>query len=408
MITVRPRAGGHRRAPLALAAVAVLAGGVLALPGTALAAGASAGAAPAGVSAAYGAPSPVDGTVAACDRPAARPGSGPSGSAGRSVSCFARWKAATPLTAARRAAAARAALASASRAGGTGAAVGPQASPSPSPGPSPTPEPIPLPTKGLRPADIAAIYALDPAKGAGATLAIVDAYDNPNVESDLAVYRAALGLAPCTSATKCFRKVNQRGGAQAPEADPGWGVEIALDVQAVSAACPACKILLVEADDPQLENMGAAAKRAATLGATVISHSYGIDEFTGADKLGAAFYGRKGVPDVASSGDYGFTAASFPAVLPSSIAVGGTRVTKRADGTWAHVAWAGAGSGCSAWFAKPAWQKDTHCSMRTTSDVSAVADPRSGLAVYDTFGLGAANGWIVVGAPACRRRWSRA
>ena len=113
------------------------------------------------------------------------------------------------------------------------------------------------PTDGYGPADIASAYQLDPSRGAGQTIAIVDAYDNPHVEADLAVYRAAWGLPACTTANGCFRKVNQRGGAKPPpHGDAGWGVEIALDVQAVSASCPHCHILLVEADSANFDDMG--------------------------------------------------------------------------------------------------------------------------------------------------------
>jgi len=255
------------------------------------------------------------------------------------------------------------------------------------------------PTSGYGPAEIKSIYSLDVSKGRGQTVAIVDAYDNPNAEKDLAVFRSVYNLPACTSANGCFRKVNQRGGITPPAGDPGWGLEIALDLQAVSAACPNCKLLLVEADSAEFDDIGAAVNRAVALGAKIVSNSYGADEFNGVIALGKRFYSHPGVAMVASSGDSGFTAASFPAAWRSAIAVGGTSVAKTATG-WKHTAWGGAGSGCSAWIAKPSWQKDRHCLMRTTSDISALADPDTGLAVYDTYGLeelGLAPGWIVVG-----------
>ena len=252
------------------------------------------------------------------------------------------------------------------------------------------------PVDGYGPADIGAAYHLDQTRGAGQTVAIVDAYDNPKVAADLAAYRKAWGLPPCTAATGCFRKVNQRGGTTAPEADPEWGLEIALDVQAVSAACPRCRILLVEADSPDLDDIGAAENRAVAMGAKVVSNSYRAGEFGAMAAIGRKYYTHPGVSVVASSGDEGFTAASFPAVWGNVIAVGGTTLTQRGT-SWSEKAWAGAGSGCSAYVAKPVWQVDTHCRMRTTADVSAVADPNTGLAVYDTYGLGPYNGWVVVG-----------
>jgi subtilase family serine protease len=254
-----------------------------------------------------------------------------------------------------------------------------------------------LPTSGYGPPDIASAYQLDQTAGAGQTVAIVDAFDNPRVETNLAAYRAAWGLPPCRSANGCFRKVNQRGGTKPPQPDPGWGVEIALDVEAVSASCPLCKILLVESNSNSLVSLGKAVNTAASLGANVISNSYGTDEYGGILSLGALYYTHPGVAQVASSGDFGFGPAQFPAVFGRVIGVGGTSLTKSTTGDWSEQAWGGAGSGCSAWIDKPTWQHDPHCLMRTVADVSAVADPDTGFAVYDTFGLGPDNGWIVVG-----------
>jgi subtilase family serine protease len=251
---------------------------------------------------------------------------------------------------------------------------------------------------GYGPADLVSAYGLGAVRGngAGRTIAIVDAYDNPNAEADLAVYRRTYGLPACTSGNGCFRKVNQQGAASPlPPGDPGWGVEINLDLQAASAACPRCSLLLVEGDSSLVSDLAAAVDTAVRLGATVVSNSYGTDEFGSMTDFQAS-YNHPGVPLTVASGDFGFGPAQFPAVFRSVIAVGGTTLTKTATG-WKHSAWAGAGSGCSAWIAKPGWQKDSNCQMRTTADVSAVADPATGLAVYDTYGLGADNGWIVVG-----------
>ena len=252
------------------------------------------------------------------------------------------------------------------------------------------------PASGLRPADIRTAYAL-PASGARTTVAIVDAYDNPRVEQDLAVYRAAFGLPACTTANGCFRKVDQRGGKAYPEGDPDWGVEIALDVQAVSASCPTCRILLVEGDSPDLDSLGAAVNTAVRLGAQVVSNSYGADEFGGMTTYAKKYYTHAGVPQLVSSGDFGFGPASFPAVLNNVWAVGGTTLSGSRSAGFTERAWEGAGSACSAYVFKPSRQKDTHCAMRTVADVSAVADAEDGFAVYDTYGLGPDNGWIGVG-----------
>jgi subtilase family serine protease len=252
------------------------------------------------------------------------------------------------------------------------------------------------PKRAYTPADIVDAYELDTSLGSGQTIAIVDAYDNPHVESDLATYRSTWGLPPCTTANGCFRKVNQRGGTNPPRGNGGWGVEIALDVQAVSAACPNCKILLVEADTDFFGDMGQAVNTAVRLGADVVSNSYGGDEYGGSVTLGAKYYTHPGVAQVVSSGDFGFGPAEFPASWGSTIAVGGTSLSKTTTG-WDENAWWGSGSGCSAWFDKPAWQHDAHCPMRTVADLSAVADPDPGFAVYDTFGIGSHAGWIRVG-----------
>lgn len=260
---------------------------------------------------------------------------------------------------------------------------------------------VATPKHGLTPKDIRAAYHLPASKKKDKkqTIAIVDAYDNARVEQDLATYRKVFHLPKCTTANHCFRKVDQRGGKRYPEGDPfGWAVEIALDVEAVSAACPRCRILLVEADEPSIESIGAAVNTAVRLGATVVSNSYGGDEFAGMTAVGRRYYTHPKVAIVASSGDYGFTAASFPAVLKTTWAVGGTLLRKTKKHHWTEDAWNGSGSGCSAYIAKPSVQKDKHCSMRTVADVSAAAYSRDGgLAIYDTYGLGPDNGWLVVG-----------
>ena len=258
------------------------------------------------------------------------------------------------------------------------------------------PSAVTLPKRGYGPDDIVSAYELDTSTGAGQKIAIVDAFDNPHAEADLAYYRKAWGLPPCTTANGCFRKVNQRGGTTPPRGDPGWGVEIALDIQAVSATCPRCHILLVEADNNSFKAIGKSVNTAVRLGADVVSNSYGGGEFNGVLDLAATYYTHPGVAQVASSGDFGFGPANFPASWTSMIAVGGTTL-KQTDTGWTERAWNGSGSGCSAWVDKPAWQTDPNCPMRTVADVSAVGDPDTGFAVYDTYGLGRYNGWIEVG-----------
>ena len=150
----------------------------------------------------------------------------------------------------------------------------------------------------------------------GQTVAIVDAYDNPNAASDLSAYRSQFGLSPCTTSNGCFRKVNQRGGTAPPAGDTGWGQEIDLDLDMVSAVCPNCKILLVESDSNSFTDLGAAANQAYTLGADAISNSYGGNEFSGESTYGSA-YNHPGVAVTASSGDYGY-GVQVPAAWSSS------------------------------------------------------------------------------------------
>ena len=247
---------------------------------------------------------------------------------------------------------------------------------------------------GFGPVQLRSAYELPASGGADQVVAIVDAYSNPNAEADLATYRSQYGLPACQSATGCLRIVNQRGEAgPLPVADIGWGLEISLDLDMVSAACPDCRILLVEADSSGLDDMGAAVETAVRLGAHAISNSYGTSvEFAG-EVTFEHYYHHPGHAIVASAGDLGYS-VSFPAVSRYVTAVGGTSLTRSASGEWAESVWSGTGSGCSAYIPKPAWQTDPHCPMRMVADVAAVADPATGVAVRDTFGK---DGWLVAG-----------
>ena len=240
---------------------------------------------------------------------------------------------------------------------------------------------------GYVPADLRSAYKLTSTTGPGAgqTIAIVDAFDDPNAESDLNQYRAQFGITACTTANGCFRKVNQNGGTAPPPSDVGWAEEISLDVDMVSAICPNCHILLVEATSNSLANLAAAVDRAALLGAQAISNSYGGSE-TGTSSI-EGHYNHPGHAITASSGDSGF-GVQFPASSPHVTAVGGTTLNRSTNARgWTESAWSGAGSGCSRVYAKPTWQHDTGCARRTVADVSAVANPSTGVAVFDTFGV---------------------
>ena len=220
--------------------------------------------------------------------------------------------------------------------------------------------------------------------GSGQTVAIVDAYDNPNVATDLAEYRSFMGLP-----TGNFTKYNQDGDqGNYPAGNADWGVEIALDVEMVSASCPLCNIILVEANSASFSDLGAAENEAVTLGATIVSNSYSGSGVTKSD------YDHKKVTILASAGDDGYGIAD-PADLGSVVAVGGTTLTKSGGSGrgFTETVWTGSGSGCST-DAKPKWQHDSGCKFRTANDVAAIADPNTGVAEYDTYQEG---GWFVVG-----------
>jgi subtilase family serine protease len=249
--------------------------------------------------------------------------------------------------------------------------------------------------RGYGPADLLAAYKLNSSGGSGQTIAIVDAFDDGNAESDLAVYRTQFGLPPCTTGNGCFRKVDQNGGTNYPRGDVGWAEEISLDLDMASAICPNCHILLVEAKTNSFANLAAAVDQAAAQGATVISNSYGGGEYSN-EVNDQSHFNHPGIAITVSSGDGGF-GVEFPAASRYVTAVGGTTLTRASNSRgWNETVWSGAGSGCSAYITKPSWQTDALCSRRTVADVSAVADPNTGVAVYDTYRLHP-GGWLVFG-----------
>src|SRR5215216_3339263 len=266
--------------------------------------------------------------------------------------------------------------------------------------------------KGYTPSDLRSAYNV-PAGGAGETIAIVDAFDNPNALQDLKVYRQEFVLA----AGPTIKKMNQSGqvvetldtttgnistgSGKAPSANTGWGQEIALDLDMASAICPSCNILLVEANSNSFNDLGAAVNTAAAQsGVKSISNSYGAKEFFFEEPY-QDYYNHPGIAVTVSSGDSGY-GVQFPAASQYVTAVGGTSLTHSTAGAWSESVWSGAGSGCSAYIAKPSWQTDKGCANRTVADVSAVANPNTGVAVYDSYGSTVdANGeslnWYVFG-----------
>ncbi|MFI1208456.1 peptidase S8 [Streptomyces sp. NPDC020802] len=257
---------------------------------------------------------------------------------------------------------------------------------------------------GYGPGDLQSAYGLTSAaasRGSGETIAIVDAYDDPNAEVDLATYRSHYGLSSCTTANGCFRKVGQTGSATSlPTADSGWAQEISLDLDMASATCPNCAILLVEAKSSSMADLGTAVNRAVTLGAKFVSNSYGGGESSSDASYDTSYFKHPGVAITVSAGDSGY-GAEYPASSQYVTAVGGTALSADSSGRgWTEKVWStssteGTGSGCSAYDTKPSWQTDTGCAKRAVSDVSAVADPATGVSVYDSYGVTA--GWYTFG-----------
>ena len=259
----------------------------------------------------------------------------------------------------------------------------------------PNSNPHPASVQGYTPQQLWAAYGLQapPANVAanGPTIAIVDAFDDPSAESDLAVYRSQFHLPPCTTANGCFSKLNaalQPGPY--PASDVGWSMEISLDLAMASAACPTCKIVLVEAASSDMNLLALAVDAIAATNPAAISNSYGVTETADAVALDA-HYNHPGIAITASVGDQ--TGVEFPASSSNVIAVGGTSLhTAQTPRGWTETAITKSGVGCSAYVARPAWQNDS-CTNRGVGDVSFVADAATGLAVYDT----QSGGWIVLG-----------
>ena len=251
---------------------------------------------------------------------------------------------------------------------------------------------------GLFPAQLQAAYNLPSATaGSGQTVAIVDAYDDPTAEADLGVYRAQFGLSACTTANGCFRKVNQTGGTSYPRKNGGWAEEISLDLDMVSAICPNCHILLVEATSRHHGQPRQGGQRGRRAGCHRGEQQ--LRRLATFPTPHAPYYNHPGVAITASSGDNGY-GVEFPASSHYVTAVGGTSLTTASNSRgWTETAWSGAGSGCSTQNTalSGASSFGTGCSKRAVADVSAVADPNTGVAVYDSTAYQGFVGWLVFG-----------
>ncbi len=257
--------------------------------------------------------------------------------------------------------------------------------------PNPNPdEPADL-IPGLHPSDLRSAYVL-PAGNSGGLVAIVDAYDAPTAEADLGVYRTAFGMPACTTENGCFRKLDQSGAASSyPAASSAWAQEVALDLEMVSAACPRCAIVLVEANSSSMTDLADAVDTAAKQHPKAISNSYYALEWS-AERALDVHYDHPGIAITASSGDRAY--ASYPGTSPYVTAVGGTSLTHGASG-WSETGWKYTGHGCSSHEPLPAFQDSLSaiCRTRASVDLSVIADPSTGVAAFST----AAGGWVVAG-----------
>jgi subtilase family serine protease len=244
---------------------------------------------------------------------------------------------------------------------------------------------------GFHPNDLQAAYRLPGASasaGRNQTVAVVVAYDAPALESDLNIYRSKFGLGACKTSNGCLSIVP--GNGVKPAADSAWAQEATLDAEMVSAVCPQCHIMVVEAQDSDVSNLAAAVNTAVAHHATVISNSYSAPETAEVMQYASA-YSHRGIPITAGAGDRGY-GVGFPAAVPEVTSVGGTSLIRYLGG-WAQAVWPATGSGCSGLMSKPAWQHDTGCGKRTMNDLAVVADPATGVSAY----ISGVGGWNVFG-----------
>ena len=257
---------------------------------------------------------------------------------------------------------------------------------------------------GLSPATIKSVYNFSTSltAGTGTVIAIVDAYNDPNIESDLNVFSSTFGLPACTTANGCFKKVNQNGSSSSfPRSNAGWALEIALDVEWAHAIAPGAKILLVEASSNSFTNLLTAEDYAKTH-AQYVSNSWGGSEFSGETSYDAHFV-QTGVSFFVSSGDAG-SPAEYPSASPNVVSVGGTTLNFSGGNYISETGWSGSGGGCSAYEVVTSDQASSgtfaqvNCgNKRGTPDVSLNADPNSGVSVYDTVKYLGQSGWFTVG-----------
>jgi subtilase family serine protease len=254
--------------------------------------------------------------------------------------------------------------------------------------------------KGLSPAQVRHAYGFDQLtnQGDGQTIAIIDAFDDPNIEADLGVFNTKFALPACTTSNGCFRKIYAAGQ---PRTDAGWSLEMALDVEWAHAIAPKARIILVEAASNSLLNLFDAVDIAVSNGASVVSMSWGGGEFSSEPSYDTHFY-ASGVTFTASSGDSG-TGGEYPASSPFVVSVGGTTLKVDSAGNYlSESAWSGSGGGQSAFEDEPLYQAiypipNDPSGKRGIPDVSYDGDPATGFPVYDSVRYQGRSGWFQVG-----------
>ncbi|HKV05459.1 MAG TPA: S53 family peptidase [Candidatus Acidoferrales bacterium] len=257
------------------------------------------------------------------------------------------------------------------------------------------------PSSAFAPAQVRHAYGFDQVanQGAGQTIGIVDAYDDPSVETDLGIFDTQFGLPACTSSNGCFRKVYSNG--RTPATNANWSLEIALDVEWAHAIAPKATILLVETPSNSLSDLVHGATVAVSNGASVVSMSWTTGEFSGETGMDGNFVSN-GVTFLAASGDTG-TGVVYPAASPDVIGVGGTSLYLDANGNYqSETAWSGSGGGLSAFEREPSFQAQLGIpydarGYRGIPDVSFNGDPSTGVAVYDAVAVNGYSGWFQVG-----------
>ena len=253
---------------------------------------------------------------------------------------------------------------------------------------------------GYSPAQIRHAYGFDQLTkdGTGITIGIIDAYDDPTIQSDLNTFSTQFGLPTTGSGTFTFTQAYAQGSK--PATDAGWAQEISLDVEWAHAIAPHANILLVESADNSFTNLFGAVDYAVNHGAQVVSMSWGAGDFAGEAGYDSHF-NVPGVSLTASAGDSGGQ-VSYPSASPYVLSVGGTTLSLDSSGnrTSAETAWSSGGGGPSGNEAEPGYQVSygiVSNGRRGTPDVSYDANPNTGFAVYDSTSYFGQSGWQVFG-----------